>query len=380
MESGSTPQIEDQFKDLNVPKIGDMQIQLEELVQQGTLSPEQAQAILMDSSAWENVSSDPNLKNAQLEALTALQEIGQSGGLTLSDRAALNKIATEEATANRGAREAILQNAEARGAGGSGMSILAQLQNQQDSATRRSQRDLDVAGLAQERALQALTQAGTTAGNIRSQDFTEQGARADALDAISKFNTANQQNVALTNTAANNEAQARNLAAKQAVADANTATRNNQQMHNKNLIQQDFDNEIKKRGGSTQVQQANAQAQGQNSQNQANATNQTIGTGLTAAAMFMSDEREKEEIEEFNPSDFLDSITAYKYKYKDPKNGEGRHAGVMAQDLEKTEVGARMVTDTPEGKMVDYNKAGPAMMASMANINKRLKKMEEGEE
>ena len=54
--------------------------------------------------------------------------------------------------------------------------------------------------------------------------------------------------------------------------------------------------------------------------------------------------------------------------------GEGKQVGVMAQDIEK-EV-PQMVQDTPEGKVVDYNKAGGPILASMASLHDRLKKLE----
>lgn len=379
MQSGSTPTIEDNFKDLNVPNPADLQVQLEELVQQGSLSPEQAQAIMLNGTAMSDVNQDPSTRQAQMDALAQLQDITDSGGLTDIDRANLNKIATDEQTQARGAREAILQNAQARGAGGSGMEILAQLQNAQDSATRQSQRDMDVAAQAQQRALDSIAQQGNLATTIGSQQFNQDAAKAQAADEIAKFNAQNQQQVNLTNTAANNTAQANNLAAKQAIADANTGTRNAQQQYNKNLIQQNFENELKKRGGSTQTQQFNAQAQGQNSQNQANATNQTIGTGLTAAAMFMSDEREKEDVQDFDAGSFLDSLTPHKYKYKDEKYGKGEQAGVMAQDLMRTPEGSAAVHNTDEGMMVDSGKAANLALASLADVHKRVKKLE-GEE
>lgn len=379
MQSGSTPTIEDNFKDLNVPNPADLQVQLEELVQQGSLSPEQAQAIMLNGTAMSDVNQDPSTRQAQMDALSQLQDITDSGGLTDMDRADLNKIATDEQTQARGAREAILQNAQARGAGGSGMEILAQLQNAQDSATRQSQRDMDVAAQAQQRALDSIAQQGNLATTIGSQQFNQDAAKAQAADEIAKFNAQNQQQVNLTNTAANNTAQANNLAAKQAIADANTGTRNAQQQYNKNLIQQNFENELKKRGGSTQTQQFNAQAQGQNSQNQANATNQTIGTGLTAAAMFMSDEREKEDVQDFDAGAFLDSLTPHKYKYKDEKYGKGEQAGVMAQDLMRTPEGSAAIHNTDEGMMVDSGKAANLALASLADVHKRVKKLE-GEE
>lgn len=376
MQSGSTPDVKDYFSDLNTPNPADMQLQLEELVQQGSLSPEQARAILLERSSMEDVTQDAATRQAQMEALGQLQDITSSGGLTSTDRSKLNQIFSEQDTKNRGAREAILQSMEARGAGGSGASLLAQLQAQQDAATTANARGLDVAAQAEQRALDALVQQGNLATTVGNQQFQQDAQKAGAKDAIAQFNAQNQQQVGLVNTAANNDAAAKNLAAKQSISDSNTATRNQQQQYNKNLIQQNFENELKKRGGQTQVAQANAQAQGQNSQNQANAFNQTVGTGLSAAAMFMSDEREKENIEDFDASAFLDSLTGKKYNYKNQKHGKGQQAGVMAQDLLKTPEGSSAVQETDEGMMVDAGKASNLALASLANLNKRIKDLE----
>lgn len=375
MQAGSTPTIHDYYTDLVTPDVADMQLELEQLVQQGVITPEQAQAQLAERSEMNNISTDPKLKQAQMAALSGLQEISDGGGMTASDRAMLSQIKNEENAAARGQREAILQNAQARGMGGSGLELMSQMQNQQASATRNAQRDMDVAGLAQQRALDALIQGGQLGGQIQAQDFNQQAQIAQANDAISKFNAQNKQQTNLANVAANNAAQATNLQNKQAVADANVNNRNMQQQYNKDLIQKNFDNEIKKRGGQVNTATQNAANAGQDSRGRAQAQNQTWGTMFQAAAM-MSDERAKDEIEDFDAADFLDKLTGYKYSYKDKKHGEGKHAGVMAQDLEKSEIGSKLVTDTPEGKVVDYGKAGPAMMASLAALNKRLKKIE----
>lgn len=380
--SASQPKVDDKYADLSLPNVEDMQVELEQLVQQGVITPEQAQAALVNRSAMSDVQTDPALKQAQLDALASLQDIGQ-GGMTAMDRASLNEMQNQEAARSRGAREAILQNAQARGAGGSGMEILAQLQNSQDSATRANQSGLDIAGMSQQRALEALQAAGTSAGNIRGQDFNEAAQKAQAQDAISKFNAQNQQQVNMANTTANNSAQAMNLANKQSVADQNVGLRNQQEQYNKQLVQQNYDNELKKRGGQQGVQNFNSNADWNTSQSAAQARNnntQMIMQALPLVAMAFSDERLKDDVEDFDASEFLDSLTPHKYNYKNPKHGEGKHAGVMAQDLEKSEIGSGMVTDTPEGKMVDTKKASMAALASLANINDRLKKLEEGEE
>lgn len=48
-----------------------------------------------------------------------------------------------------------------------------------------------------------------------------------------------------------------------------------------------------------------------------------------------------------------EAAPGYSYEYKDPKNGEGRYVGPMAQDLEKTPAGRSVVEDGPNGKQID---------------------------
>jgi hypothetical protein len=282
MNTGKTPQIADYYSDLQTPSVDDLKVNLDQLVQQGTISPEQAQTILQDPSKLNDIQTDPALKDAQMSALSSLQDIGK-GGLTDTDLASLNKIKTNEDTASRGKREAILQNAQARGLGGSGLELMAQLQNQQDSVTNQSQRDMDVAALAKQRSLDALIQGGSLAGNIQNQSFNQQAQVANANDAISKFNAANKQNQINTNVAANNAAQASNLANKQDIANQNVGIKNTQQQYNKNLLQQNFQNELAKRGGQAGLAGQNAQIQGQNNATQAAANNALISTGAGVA-------------------------------------------------------------------------------------------------
>jgi hypothetical protein len=78
---------------------------------------------------------------------------------------------------------------------------------------------------------------------------------------------------------------------------------------------------------------------------------------------------------------FLDALNSYKYEYKDenaPGADAGMFVGVMAQDLEKTAMGASFVKDTPNGKMVDYGHGLAAILASQANIHDRIRHLEEG--
>lgn len=367
-----TKQLQRLFDGIDVPE--EKQIQLQQYIEQGLMTPEQARAELVGDNAYDDMQLDTEGHQAQLAALQSLSDIGNEGGLTASDRSKMQAIQNQEQSAAKGAREAILQNAAARGAGGSGLELMAQLQNQQDSATRQSTRDLDVAAMAQDRALQALQQAGSLGGQINQQQFGQQAQVADAKNEIAKFNAANKQQVGMTNVAANNQAQAANLANKQDTSNKNVDIKNQQNQQNNSLGQQTFNNQMSLAQGrsgalNTQSQQANAEQA---------ANKQLIGTGVGALASIYgkSDEEAKEDVEKFNASDFLDSLTGYKYKYKDSRDGKGKQVGVMAQDLER-EV-PQMVHDTAEGKMVDYSpkSAGGPIFAGMSDLHERLKRLE----
>lgn len=96
-----------------------------------------------------------------------------------------------------------------------------------------------------------------------------------------------------------------------------------------------------------------------------------------------SDENLKENID-YNPKDvqsFLDRLKPAAYDYKDevkndPKASKDRQLGVMAQDLEKSKLGKEAVSEGEAGKVVDYKDLEPKMLASLAALNQRLKKIE----
>lgn len=147
-----------------------------------------AEASLAGPTAMEGVSTDPRLADSQYASLGALDEIIQGGGLNAQDKAALNKVQTDVSAADRGRRDAILQNSAARGMGGGGNELLAQLTSGQAASDRQNQSSMDVAGMAQQRALDAIMQSGQLAGNMRGQEFGEKSDVAKAKDAINTFN------------------------------------------------------------------------------------------------------------------------------------------------------------------------------------------------
>lgn len=130
-------------------------------------------------------SLDPTARNAQLAALQQMQGIATQGGMTAIDKARLQQIQEQTATQARGAREAIMQNAQARGMGGSGAELANLMQGQQSASDQAGRQAVDVNSAAQQRALQAMAQTGQLGGQISQQDLQ----RAQAQDEIRKFNS-----------------------------------------------------------------------------------------------------------------------------------------------------------------------------------------------
>lgn len=104
---------------------------------------------------------------------------------------------------------------------------------------------------------------------------------------------------------------------------------------------------------------------------------------LGVSGISYSDENLKEKID-YNPKDvqsFLDRLKPAAYDYKDevkdsPLASKDRQLGVMAQDLEKSKLGKESVSEGQDGKVVDYKDLEPKMLASLAALNQRLKKIE----
>lgn len=239
----------DAFSAIETPELKDLQVQLDKYVVAGQLTPEQAEAELLKSNAFNDIVTDPSLAGAQKQALSALQEVGTQGGLTAIDRAQLQDITNEQNQTAKSRNEAILSQAREKGMGGSDITTVNQLMNEQAAADRASQRGTDVAAQAQARALQALVAAGQTASQIRGQEYGEEANKAQAENAIDLFNkqTLNQTN--LYNVDAANKAQAANLANTQSVANSNTATSNAEKTANAAAVQQKFNDEAAKASG-----------------------------------------------------------------------------------------------------------------------------------
>lgn len=357
------------------------QLVLRDLVSAGNLTPELAEAFDMPPSEVAAMQEDQGARNNQVQALELIKQRAQSG-LSMADRADLNTIRNQVQRDSEAKQQQILQQMQARGMGGSGSELAAQLAASQQSAQTASDEGMKVAAQASNNALAAAAQMASQSGTLRNQDWNVQNTKATAQDEYNRFNTTNRQAVANNNTQSRNQAQQFNLTNAQNISNQNTQNYNEEQGRFQDALQRQFQNQWMKATG----QNAISAAEGNNNARSALAKGQMIaGIGQAAdetaykvggAMMGMSDERVKKDVKSFDADAFLSKLSGKKYKYKDEKHGKGEQTGVMAQDLEKTPEGAALVEETSEGKAVDYGKASGLMMASLAELNQRLKALE----
>lgn len=162
------------------------------------------------------------------------------------------------------------------------------------------------------------------------------------------------------------------------VANANAGYQANaNQLNSSNYLQ--FLNQL----NNTNVSKYNADL-GIGAQHDAADASKTGGllAGAGAAIGALSDERVKTDVADARGDidRMLDGLSsargAVSWRYKDAKHGEGRWDGVMAQDLERSAAGKRLVSDTPEGKVVDVRKAAMTSLAASSRLHERLKALE----
>lgn len=98
-----------------------------------------------------------------------------------------------------------------------------------------------------------------------------------------------------------------------------------------------------------------------------------VGTAIAGLATAFSDVNVKTNIRTTSMLRDLAGAKPYEYEYKSTEYGApGKHKSLMAQDIEKIPFLEKIVMETPKGKMVDYGKALPAMLAVQAEMAKEI--------
>jgi hypothetical protein len=202
---------------------------IEKLKSAGVYTPkmEENLAQLPDTN-FEQIKADPRLKQAQMESLQTLQRTGRVG-LGPQERAALAEAQDQEAREAKGRAAGITQQMAARGQGGGGAELAAQLASSQSEAATGSLAALRAGSMASQAALEGARSSGALAGQMGAQEYAQEAAKAGAKDATTRFNIQNQIQSQRQNIASQNEAQARNLTEQQRIQDINAATANQEQ-------------------------------------------------------------------------------------------------------------------------------------------------------
>lgn len=296
-------------------QVGIMTPQLEEDLNDSIAESEQAK-----------IKEDPELRKAQIQALSSMQNRAKVG-LSAEDRAALNQVRNEVQRDAEAKRQQVLQQMQARGMGGSGASLVAQLQAGQDAQNLASQQSDTQMAQAQQRALQALGQSSDMASQMRGQDFDVNQAKAAAIDERNRFLAENSIARQQRNVSTLNQAQLANLQEQQRVADANAQLYNQEKQRQVQEQGSLYDRTLGYKQAKASALTGQAQYHGQQAANTAQSFGQ-MGAGVGSAAgaigsadkgsafgQMFSDEDVKENVDESGKevNSFLERI-AKKYK------------------------------------------------------------------
>lgn len=335
------------------------------LNQAGNSSRQEQQLAALNQFA--NGPAGPSAAQAQLAAA------GDNAQLSALSMARSGRGAGDSASA---LRDATFSNAQTQATTGQNMATL----RAQEEATRRQQQlaALDSAMGGANAIRGADTAATNTALSGRGLDLQAQAQAADQA----KFNT----------TAAQNQTQLNDQAAN---ANRNTALGFTSEGNRTNLGFQGMGNQVAvdyaQQGQNAYNSQADYELQQQQMKIDAAKANQNADTERDSAnssmissfASMMSDERVKKlKKTESALSEALGTIgnaPGYSYEYKDtsmPGTAPGRQVSSMAQDLERGPRGREIVSETPNGKMVDYSAVVKMTPGAITELNRKVKALE----
>ena len=259
---------------VNLPDIEKMKILL-----QDPAVVAQLQAEAVGPTELSKIQIDPRIRDAQMQALEMLRQRGQ--GLTAEDRMDFRSFADAAAAEEQSSRASDLARDVLEGRADSGTSIFRQEAERQANAQRMSNKASEMARAALENKRNSLAQLGQLSNQMGAQEFSQQAQQRSAQDTINQFNTANRMNV-----------QQQNLGERQRIADTRTDLANQQQMFNKGLYQQQFQNEMAKAGGISNQYQNQAQQLAQAAQARSAGKQSMMGglmqAGATIGAAYMT--------------------------------------------------------------------------------------------
>lgn len=273
----------------NVKEPTQQELSLPELqmyVEQGVITPAQAQAYLQDRNAFAEQNIPQTGTAAMVEALNQLSGIADAGPEgSAQHRSQVANTISQMNQAVAGQRGAIEQEMAAKGT--PSRMIQAALSNQYagQDAQQAYLNSLQSQASAEQMALQALAGKGNLGQALQGQQNTQANTVAQAQNAMQQFNAANQQQSSQLNAQLRQQAEVANKANAQNVSNQNTQTQNARTAYNTGQRQTVFDNAMRKASGMAGVygeQAKNYTDQGEKSAGTASAM---IGTAAKLGGM-----------------------------------------------------------------------------------------------
>jgi hypothetical protein len=242
----------------------------EELKSAGMMVPELEKEIQIPDTAMIGIQSDPLLKQAQMDALSQLQNLGKSGGLDEADKANLERARQNFASESASQQAGVAESMARRGMSSGGLELAQRQMAAQNAANQMGNTEAQIQGEARRRALDAIMQGGQLGGQMRNQEMGEKERQAAAIDRINEFRATNAIGAEQRRVSAANAAQAANLANAQRIADANVGFKNTSIAAANAAPQQSFQNKMAIAGGKAGTLGSQAVNVGQQGQQQAN--------------------------------------------------------------------------------------------------------------
>lgn len=247
-------QAQDALKAVNVPSAESLSLpELQKYVNAGVLTPAQAQAILQQGNAYDSATGSQGAREAEMTALSQLQDVSQSGGMTPQMQAQLTSALDQANTNTQGTRGSILDSFAARGIPTSLMAGAMQQAAASQDARTANLAGTQAAGQAEQNALSAMANSGNLAGNIENQQFGEQAQKAQAQNAINQWNAQNQTQNNQFNAGNQQQANIYNTTNQQEVSNQNTGLTNARTQYNAQVPETVFNNQLQKATGQANV-------------------------------------------------------------------------------------------------------------------------------
>jgi hypothetical protein len=260
------------------------EIIMKQFESQGILTPDLEQEINLQASEVSQIKEDPSLRGAQMEALNTLGQVSR-GGLQAGDRQAYNELRASTQRDAEAKRQQILQQMQMQGQGGSGASLIAQLQSGQAAEDTASMQGDRLAAQASQNALAALSQRSNLASGMRTQDMSAAEMRARAIDDRNRFLAENSVSRQRANVGALNEAQQANLANSQRLSEMNTSQANTEAQRQQQAKRDYFQDQLglaSAKASALNNQASQYQAAGQQKADMWSGLGSAVGQGFSA--------------------------------------------------------------------------------------------------